>query len=161
MVNLTAIGLAFDLVGAIILLGPEYRPVEQSVKRLDPIYRSVNYGMQTLYREGTVVDDGTKKTEGSMSAGHWKFLAARRFLNKRIKREIDSEDEMSLGGVGIRRNGEEIKLPEMHQGTVYTDVLSTTVVRDWLEELQERRMYRIGGTLLVGGFAIQLIAQFV
>lgn len=107
------------------------------------------------------MSDGTVSTEGEMNAGRWEFTAARWFLNRRIEQQIEPNDTLTLAGVGIRKNGEEIHLPEEHQGTVLTQVLSTTVVDDWREDTQERRMYRFGGSLLVLGFTLQLIDQYV
>jgi hypothetical protein len=100
-------------------------------------------------------------TEGEMSAGRLEFTVARRFLNQRIEGRISKDDSLNLAGVGIRKNGEEITLPEEHEGTVRTQVLSTSVVDDWVEGTQERRMYRVGGLLLVFGFTLQLIAQYI
>jgi hypothetical protein len=69
MGTLTSLGLAFDLVGVVILLGPEYGPVEQLLKKIDPLYRSITYGMNTLYAE-TVEEqeDGNLATTGKMKA---------------------------------------------------------------------------------------------
>lgn len=158
---LTSIGLVLDIFGAIILLGPEYGPIERTIKRVDPLYQAVQYGMNALYREGTEIEDGTKKTGGEMEAGRWEFTVARWFLNRRIEGRIRRDDLINLAGVGIRKDEEEITLPEEHEGQVRTQILSTTVVRDWMEDTQERRMYRVGGLLLVFGFFLQLIAQYV
>jgi hypothetical protein len=68
---------------------------------------------------------------------------------------------VAKAGVGIRKNGEEITLPEEHHGTVITHILSTSVIDDWIENSQEKRMYRAGGILLVTGFSLQLLAQHI
>lgn len=161
MSSLVSIGLLFDIIGAVILLGPEYRPIEKAVKRVDPLYQSVKYGMNTFYRETTEIEDGTMTSGGEMDADRWEFFVARRFLNKRIEGRISETDTVAKAGVGIRKNGEEITLPEEHHGTVITHRLSTSVVDDWIENSQERRMYRVGGVLLVAGFSLQLLAQYI
>lgn len=161
MSSLVSIGLFFDIIGAIVLLGPEYRPIEKAVKRVDPLYRSIKYGIHTLYRETTEIEDGTMTSGGEMDAGRWEFIVARLFLNRRIEGRISKTDTLVKAGVGIRRNGEEIALPDEHHGTVRTHVLETSVVSDWIETAQERRMYRFGGVLLVTGFSLQFLAQYI
>ena len=96
-----------------------------------------------------------------MDAGRWEFFVARLFLNKRIEGRISKTDTLAKAGVGIRKNGEEITLPDEHHGTARTHVLETRVVSDWIEAAQERRMYRVGGILLVTGFSLQLLAQYI
>lgn len=161
MGNLTAVGLALDLVGAIILLGPEYSPIERVLKRIDPLYRSVSFGMRTFYDEAwEVQDDGSLRTTGKMSASRWEFIVSRWFLNRRIKEEIDRKDTMNLSGVAIERNGQPLYHTDV-ENYIGEEILGTRDVERWLEESQQRRMYRLGGGMLVLGFGMQLLAQFL
>jgi hypothetical protein len=155
---LASIGLALDILGAIVLLGPSYGFIERQFKRIDPIYRLVTHGIETLYREGTKVEDGDKKFEGQMSAGRLGFTITRWFLNRRIDGHIDRDDSLSLAGVAIIKNDEKIRLAEKHDGSIRAGTLETRVVGDWIEETEERRMYRTGGALLLFGFSLQLIS---
>jgi hypothetical protein len=162
MGTLTSIGLAFDLVGAVILLGPEYGPVEKLLKKIDPLYRSIIYGINTLYAEAVEEnEDGNRATTGKMAARRWEFTIARWFLNRRIEERIRKDDMMNLSGVAVEKNGERLHHTDVDHPDKKRDILGTRDISQWIEESQERRMYRLGGSLLVLGFGLQLLAQLL
>lgn len=164
MATLTAIGLGFDLVGAVLLLGPELDVVGKAVKRLDPVHLMVMSGFETLRDRASDVEEGEYSNE--VAASDWKLRPLRWFLNRRLASRIGSEDVFRLNGGWFQVNGDRTKLPSEREistsdKSLHTQTLSVFGVKLLIIEAQELRMYLYGVGLLALGFGLQIVSQFI
>lgn len=162
--TLTVFGLLLDLAGAVILLGPEFKPVGKYVRKLDPVYRAENYAFQYL------IDQASNPEEGEFAydvdASQWQLQPLRWFLNRRMEGRISRSDSISLDGGWFKLNGKRTKLPKERRVrtpdiSIDVETLSASNVSYLMEEARERRIYLYGVGLLAIGFGLQLVDQAI
>ncbi|WP_139043144.1 hypothetical protein [Haloferax massiliensis] len=162
MSSLVPVGLALDLVGATLLLGPEVETIGKAARRFDPIHRSLVYGFEYIREETS--EDG--EYAGSVTAGQIRLLPFMHFMNSRIDQTISRKDNISYEGNRFLVNGDRTYLPEERKveglnETTYTKMVSVSTAHRLIFEAQRRRVYVYGVSLLAIGFGLQIVAQFV
>ncbi|KOX94572.1 hypothetical protein AMS69_01550 [Haloarcula rubripromontorii] len=164
---LTILGLLLDIFGAILILGPEYRPLEKLIRSLDPMYTGVNYGLKKIEsREG-----GETQVKG------WKFYPMRWFINNFYDEKITSNDTVVFASDRIYWDAEQMEywITEQPNGSANmttpspserdddddydSQSLKIRHVRNRYKKVERKWMYKLGLMLLISGFLLQLIDQ--
>lgn len=152
-VPINSIGLVFDGLGALILLGPEYDTLKSLIKKFDPIHQYFSFGIKKMETQKERIDTG-------VPANYWGTIGIRRVIEDMSGRAIGNDCELGSNSLFVLTvNEEEITRPS--EDVSGERLLNINHVKNRCDVLLERRLYRTGISFLLFGFSPQLFSNIV
>jgi len=165
---LTAIGLSFNFIGSLVLLGSDVEIIKHLLKRVDPINYVYQLGLKHIINESVdeemVNDNRAHPYDGPIRPVRWLWWPLSRFLDRHAKQDISSNAEVDIQGGWFKLDGEQLIFPERRIVQLDEnaqldagDTISLTVIHGLLYEAFIRRIYIYGVSFFAIGFLLQLI----
>lgn len=157
MISIDSSELLLDMVGVVVLLGPEFKLVGNTLQKLNPFYHLLRWGISH--------DLGTE-----IRANNTSFLFARWFINNNFDNKTIEPDEAVVftpphmhfdankWNYEVRNGNLSISGPQPEDFEERRGINTHTkwsLFYDWEEGL----LYRTGLLLVLVGFSLQFIAQ--
>lgn len=158
-----------NFIGAIVLLGPDVRPVERAVSRLDPVRWAYLLGLNKIIdiARNEEIENRAYPYDETVPASRLRFWPLLKFLEHQLGQDIPRSAEIDIRGGWFKVDGEHLTFPE--DRTIQGDRTIRKYegekcglgnIWDLLDEARKRRIYIYGTSLLAIGFLLQFVDSF-